>query len=139
MRKLHIMRGLPGSGKSTLAKKLGRVIYSADAAFVDEWGRYTFNPYRLLEAHQGVQAALTRALCSKYQGVLVLDNTNTQVIHFSWAIELAQKEGWEVVIHDLFDGGLTDEELAARTTHNVPLITIQRYRAIYEFIKKEEF
>ena len=47
-------------------------------------------------------------------------------------LKMASKHGWQVVVIDLFDGGLTDEELAARGTHGVPAEGIRRMRERYE-------
>jgi hypothetical protein len=37
-----------------------------------------------------------------------------------------------VVVVDVFDGGLTDEDLAARNVHGVPLAGIRAMRARWE-------
>ena len=45
---------------------------------------------------------------------------------------LASKYDWLVVVIDLFDGGVTDEQLVARGEHGVPVAGIRQMRARYE-------
>ena len=45
---------------------------------------------------------------------------------------MAKELGAELVVHDVYDGGQTDETLAERNVHGVPLEAIQRMRARYE-------
>lgn len=58
---LILIRGVPGSGKSTLAQKMVldskiKLIHlEADMFFVDEQGRYFFEPFLIKNAHQWCQ------------------------------------------------------------------------------------
>lgn len=123
------MRGLPGSGKSTLIKEKypNAIVCSADHFFIDGEGKYTFLPKDIGNAHAACLARAIEAL-KQSQSPIVIDNTNTQKWEYSKYLNLAQQYGYNVLFENLFDGGLTDEELAARNTHNVPLDTIHKMR-----------
>lgn len=66
MQQLVIVRGLPGTGKSTIAKELfpNHTHWEADKFFVNQFGKYCFQPRLIPYAHQwcqkGVQDALNR-------------------------------------------------------------------------------
>ena len=45
---------------------------------------------------------------------------------------MAKENQTDVGIIDLFDAGMTDEELAERNTHGAPLEAIQRMRARWQ-------
>ena len=47
-------------------------------------------------------------------------------------LDLAEREGYQVFVISLFDGGCTDEELLHRNTHGVPLQAIQGMRERFE-------
>ena len=113
-----LVRGLPGAGETTEANKLNRpVCVAADDWFMVD-GEYKFDPKGLPDAHgwcldqatQGLQAGLP----------VVVHNTFTQRWEMEPYIQLAERAGARLVVMSVFDGGLTDEELAERTNHDVP-------------------
>ncbi len=142
---LLILRGLPGSGKSTLCKErfpgltpfalapagYSPVSVSADHFFTTLSGEYNFDITKLGEAHSTAQCQLVDALWAGRETV-VLDNTNTQHWEFALARKLGQAFAYNVEIVEVFDGGCTDEELAERNTHGVPLDVITKQRARWE-------
>ena len=143
MAELFIIRGLPGSGKTSLGNKLsleaeGRV-YAADDFFVDAEGRYNFDPARLGEAHAQCQENVRKALefgCAK----VAVTNTFTQRWEIQPYLNIVTNvnddlkfEPIRVTVIDMFDGGLTDEELASRNVHGVSAAGIAAMRNRYEF------
>ena len=124
---LILVRGLPGSGKSTVAKKLGAPV-SADTYFETERG-YQFDPSKLSEAH---------AWCQQMARYLVVNETTAVANTFTqrWEMEpyLRFSDGQDirVFVVDLFDAGLSNEELFDRCTHGVSLKAITAMRDRYE-------
>ena len=102
MNEMYIMRGLPGSGKSTRAKALGHVgrIISADDYFMTPEGEYRFDALKLPYAHGRCFSEAIGYLGSiaKYNGDLVIDNTNTRNIEIAPYMLLAQAHGWTAKI-----------------------------------------
>jgi len=140
MKTLHIMRGLPGSGKTHHAhcilatihtKKFGTAICSADHFMLDNRGGYKFDPSKLGEAHAKCQISVMNGMLSDVD-CIILDNTNTKNWEYMVYEKLAAIYGYEVEIHDLYDGGLTDEELEKRNQHGVPREKICQMRHGYE-------
>lgn len=128
---LYIIRGLQGAGKTTHAKSLNPTVHAeADMYFVHD-GVYRWDPNLIGAAHDwclnrvriGLMAGLAR---------VVVSNTFIRRKDMEPYVALAAKYGYSWEIIDLFDGGLSDEELCARCVHAVPLATIQRNRARYE-------
>ncbi len=126
-----IMRGLPGSGKSTLAKQLAGgtgVQYAADDYFMDEQGKYNWDPNQIGTAHQWNHERIKRAI---EQGVspVIMDNTNVskwELRSLRPLVEYAENQGYEVRIEEAKTPWAFDpEELAKRNSHGVPLEAIQ--------------
>jgi len=130
---IYIYRGLPGSGKSTAAGILAAreeiPILSADNFFM-KGGKYHFNPSLLGKAHNWVLSSAIKLMEAGQS--LIIDNTNTQHWEYSVYQDLAHAMGYEVEVIDIYDGGCTDEQLATRNTHGVPLEAIRRMRGRYE-------
>jgi len=132
MKKLVIISGLPGSGKSTLAKTLApeHAICTTD----DYPGLYTENADGTLEFHgmepvgETIKLAVAHgwnlekavALMEAGEPVVVNANTNTQHWEFFGYLEAARANGYEFERIDLFDAGLSNEELMARGVHGAP-------------------
>lgn len=133
---MYILRGLPGSGKSTKARQIADsyrpgscVIVSADH-FFERLGRY--DPRRLTRAHAECQL---RALEGVMRGqIVIVDNTNVTRDEMWFYRQIGNATGalYEVRIVDLYDGGLSDDALAARCVHGVPARKIGEMRARWE-------
>ena len=126
-----LVRGLPGAGKTTAAVALNRpVCVAADDWFTDANGVYHFQPESLPKAHawcidqavQGMEAGLP----------VVVHNTFTQRWEMEAYLSAAARLGLSVEVVSVFDGGCSDEELAERNTHGVPLAAIQGMRQRWE-------
>lgn len=127
-RTLTIWRGLPGSGKSTLASHASREVFEADQYFVDENGKYNFNPKKLKEAHQWCLDSVEERMLMLTEDIHVA-NTFTQ----KWEMEpyrsLAASHGYTVVIkHVKGDWG---------SIHNVPDASIKKMKDRWEDIEGE--
>lgn len=131
--RLVIIRGLPGSGKTTYAARNFPNAYrvSADDFFTGADGVYRFDPSKIAQAHAACQGHVLHALNARLHPVVV-HNTFTQRWEFSLYLYMAAVLNVPVTVRDLYDGGLTDEELAARCVHGVPVAAIAAMRARYE-------
>jgi len=149
MKTAFIFRALPGVGKSTIAKLLAEgffhrlnlpayfvnakpedVICSADDYFYED-GEYKFNPARLPEVHGKCFEKFTN-LITKNAELAIVDNTNVEHWQYAEYKKLAEDNGYQVHIIDLFDGGFTDEQLFKRNKHGVPLAGLKAMREGYE-------
>lgn len=124
-----ILRGLPGSGKSTVAAKLvngddGKIC-SADDYFCFA-GEYRFKKEDLGKAHDSCFEHFKWLITVK-SSPIVVDNTNTTEKEYKRYVDYAKERGYEVTIQTV-ETDLTDEELAARNVHSVPVETIRRMR-----------
>ena len=107
MKTLHIVRGVPGSGKTTFCKKeLHITPYEADDFFMVN-GKYEFKPEQLAQAHKYCQTNVEWAMKSDTQYIAVA-NTFTRVWEMQPYLDLAEKYGYEVVIHTC-EGNSYDE------------------------------
>lgn len=131
---MFILRGLPGAGKSRLALLLARdnnaAICSADAYFTADDGTYRFDPKDIAKAHAACYWTATTA--AKAGQNVIIDNTNCCRWEMENYIQLAAANGFTVSVISIFDGGLTDEALAARNSHGVPVFAIAAMRARFE-------
>jgi predicted kinase len=130
MSKMTILRGISGSGKSTKASNMSGTVVSADHYFIQKNGEYVFNGKELGIAHEDCKQKAREAI-SRRENVIV-DNTNTMLWEMIDYISMAKEAEMELEIVDIFDGGCSDEELAERNKHGVPLESIKDMRARYE-------
>ncbi len=130
MSMITLVRGLPGSGKTSFAEHLVGLRFAADDYFLES-GEYTFVPSDLPKAHAWCLERATHALGAGSS--IVIHNTFTQ----RWEMEpyfiLAESFNVRLFVASIYDGGLTDEELFARNTHGVPLLSIKAMRERWEF------
>jgi predicted kinase len=133
MRTLTLVRGISGSGKTTVARQLAlggrRKLITADDYFVED-GIYQFDPSKLSEAHAwcGTEADL-----AMQEGLhVIVHNTFTQRWEMEAYLQMGERHGYRVTVVSVFDGGCTDEELAARNEHEVPLYGIAAMRDRWE-------
>lgn len=132
MATLSLIRGLPGSGKSEFCRTCGSDwTFSADDYFVCE-GVFKFDGNKLREAHAHCEKRTEEKLYVPYARVMVA-NTFSQRWEMEPYFKMAQRVG-NVRVHvvDLYDGGLSDEQLAARNVHGVPATTIAKMRSRWE-------
>ena len=132
MEMLILVRGLPGSGKSSFARTFkDALVFAADDFFYRRGeGKYAFDPTLLGEAHLGCQRDTRGAL--EAGAVVVVTNTFSQRWELEAYFKIAAEVDTQVTVVDLFDNGLTDEELAERGLHGVPQDTIATMRARWE-------
>jgi predicted kinase len=131
---LVLVRGLPGSGKSTVAKQdyPCHVLVEADQYFINEFGKYCFNPAEIRDAHEWCQNRV-KTLLEENQDVVVA-NTFTRRWEMVPYFEIAEQTGSTIEVFSIFDGGLNDEVLAERNVHAVPLTVIQNMRDRWELL-----
>lgn len=136
---LILIRGLPGSGKSKVASAMsvgypGSVVVSADDFFMQlsDSGilEYRFDPKLLGQAHQDCQARTGFHLENGH--TVIVANTFTQRWEMDWYINLALNCGARLIVVDCFDGGMSNDILAKKNVHGVPISAIQAMRDRYE-------
>jgi len=128
---LKLIRGLPGAGKSTaaIAKPMESVwTLETDQYFMVD-GTYCFDAKNLKDAHKWCQDQCRRMLP---HGTVIVANTFTCRWEMQPYIKMAEQLGVEVEIIDMFDGGCSNEQLAERNVHCVPLEVIVKMRLRYE-------
>ena len=132
LKQLILIRGLSGSGKTTLANTIcegqnDRIMLSADDYFTDDEGNYNFDPNSLKEAHEWCKSETASAIEDNYE-VVVVHNTFTRKWEIDPYRELGDRNGYRVQILNLYDGGLSDNELSDRGVHKIPSYVIQKQR-----------
>jgi predicted kinase len=131
---LKLVRGLPGAGKTTNARIYApNNNYAADDYFTDANGNYQYNVSNITKAHQHCQANVKKAMENNAPKIAV-HNTFTQTWELKPYTQLAKEYGYEIVYESIYDAGFTDEELAQRNIHGVPVEVIRRMRDQWEHI-----
>jgi len=135
MSTLILIRGLPGSGKTRIAKNV--YDYAVRVAADDYFDKYLngeFVPSHIGKAHAWCLGVATGAMENGARIPLervVVHNTFTQLWEMSAYIEVAKELGWDLKVISI-DSGLSDEKLALRNVHNVPVNTIKKMRNRWE-------
>jgi predicted kinase len=135
MKRMIVMRGLPGAGKDyNLDILVGEykkevVVCSADDFFMEN-GEYVFVPWKIGQAHESCKLKCFRAMAEGKH--VAISNTNVQKWEYELYLEMAMHFGYEVTVMSIFDGGCTNEELAKRNQHGVPLEAIEAMRDRWE-------
>ena len=138
-RVLIIVRGLPGAGKSTVARHFGVPVREADKfpdlytyhedGTVEFHGMTTMPDGALMvgHAHQWCQSCIREDLAANRAAVVA--NTFVAGWEFTPYLEMAREANARIVVIDVFDGGMTDAQLAESNTHGVPEVAIARMRS----------
>ena len=129
---LIIVRGLSSSGKTTLADIIcgdddNRISISVDDYFYDDDDRYEFVANDLKKAHMWCRQETDVCMTQGFD-IVVVHNTFTRGWEVEPYLQLAAKRGYRVIVSSLFDGGLNDVMLSARSDHNVQIHNIRRQR-----------
>ena len=144
---LILIRGLPGSGKTTLANLIDNASTNTLCIATDDFfmqdGDYKFN---------GNELAINHEKCYKYVADKINKSsalTTTIVVHNTFSMfwemsnfinhALEAETTWHVKIIDLYDAGLTDDELLTRSIHGVPIESIKRMRDRWQQWSWEEY
>ena len=127
-----ILRGLPVSGKSTYAKTFtGFTIVSADL-FPDLYDEHwSINFDKIGDAHDWCYRQF--CMCLRAGRSVCVDNTNISLCEITPYRMEARRAGAEV-IYQTFGKNLSDEKLAERTLHGVPVSSIKAMRKRWEKI-----
>lgn len=124
MKTLYIVRGVPGSGKSTWVRNnLHIKAFEADDFFMRD-GVYRYIPDMVPRAHEFCKRRCENAM-KEGQEIIAVANTFTRKWEYSKYIELAEKYGYEIVIH-VCKGNY-------KNIHNVPDDAIAKMRERFEY------
>lgn len=135
-KKLILIRGLSGSGKTTLADMIctdesSCISISVDDYFYDEEDNYEFDASQLKEAHEWCKQEAETCMTQNFK-VIVVHNTFTRKWEVEPYLQLASSHKYEIMVVSLFDSGLNDHQLMARSPHKIPLGSIRTQRKRWE-------
>lgn len=139
MKHLTLVRGLPGCGKTSFVwavlgdmadLSLRHVVQLATDSWFMVNGVYKFDGSKLGEYHA---KCLEAARVAMREGKRVwVHNTFSCRWEMEPYLQLAREVGYRVDVIDLYDGGLTDDELCERGEHSVPIESIADMRERWE-------
>jgi predicted kinase len=147
--RLYLVRGLPGAGKSALARDIslgiavaGNIVHGlgephchhieADRFFIGKDGVYRFAPSKIQEAHAACQAEVRQRMAEEHKTCVVVSNTFTRKWEMAPYYDMANEFAYTVRVVTVEDPDATDEDLAARNVHGVPVDVIRGMRARWE-------
>jgi predicted kinase len=134
---IYLVGGLPGSGKSSWCYHmmamyvkehagLKCVLAEADDFFMRD-GVYEWKGDAVPRAHEYCREVVIAAAKNKRDYIFVA-NTFTQKWETNDYRRIAKEYGYQVIDVRLFDAGLSDEQLAERNLHGVPVAQIKKMR-----------
>lgn len=118
---LFLVRGLPGSGKSTFASEITDTYFEADQYFIEESGKYVFNPSKIKDAHEWCRSKVESAMAWGKPKIAV-SNTFTQDWEMQAYLDLASKYDYKVfsiIVENRHEG---------KNLHGVPDDTLKKMR-----------
>ena len=129
MKTLLLIRGLPGSGKTTLARTLEARITGSFEVCADDYfmvdGEYKFDAAKLEEVHRLCQLG-TRLALEKGTSFVIVHNTFSKRWEMERYLRMAEEHDYRVQVVDLFNAGLSINELVERNVHGAPHKTIKQ-------------
>lgn len=149
-----IMQGVSGSGKSTYAQNVRTAcnanaetcwIVSADDYFVDDEGRYNFDPSKLGAAHATCFARFlelldySKAVDTTRHMTVIVDNTNSTAVEiapYMAAAAATAVDSKHAVATTIVRVPCPSAVALSRTTHGTPLKAIYRQAANIEDFDK---
>lgn len=119
-----VLRGAAGSGKSTWANAFPtpKCVISTDSYFIRGY-EYKFDP-SLLGYYHKLSFDKAQWLIDRHMVMIILDNTNIKLEHYSHYVQYAQDHGY-TVYQKVFDGEF-------ESIHNVPAEVVSRMRSTFQ-------
>ena len=137
-KRIYLIRGLSGSGKTTFAEEMceGRKegtyeLFAADDYFYGDDGEYVFEPDELKDSHEDCQARVKEA-CLDGVPLIIVHNTFTRAWECEPYFRAAKRNGYSIRVINLYDGGMSNEDLAEKCVHGVNAHAISRQRDRWE-------
>lgn len=96
---------------------------------VDENGNYSYDQKRLSDCHNKCRSA-----AFEHKGTSIVANTFVR----GWEIEKYLCKDRDLIVFDIFDGGMSDSELSAATPNKVPVEKISQMRCNYQFFYNDK-